>query len=189
MDIPRVCSTVALMEAVVYWIHLPNHTDVYTEGYVGVTVQFNERMRAHKNRPGGIMARVVAKYEWENLVVDVIHRTTEEESYKLESHYRPDRMIGWNIAEGGIRPPTECPIKKSKRMRENNPSSTPKGREQRRQQFLKNNPVHTKESYENMKAGVKASRAIKYPCVHCGKRMDSANLNKWHNDNCKHKEG
>ena len=35
--------------AFVYWIHLPEHTDIFTEGYVGFTkLTPHERFKTHK---------------------------------------------------------------------------------------------------------------------------------------------
>ena len=34
-------------DAVVYWIRLASHLDILTEGYVGVSKNFNFRMKRH----------------------------------------------------------------------------------------------------------------------------------------------
>ena len=33
--------------AVVYWIHLPEHTDMFSEGYIGVTENIKRRYYEH----------------------------------------------------------------------------------------------------------------------------------------------
>jgi len=33
----------------VYWIHLPEQTNVAIEGYVGIAMNFEQRMSAHKS--------------------------------------------------------------------------------------------------------------------------------------------
>ena len=92
----------------VYWIHLPEHIDITTEGYVGATksnvkdrwvahnswakqplVQGNERLHEALNSDNELIYEVVyTSYNY-------------EECLELEAQYRPDRYIGWNKARGG----------------------------------------------------------------------------------------
>jgi hypothetical protein len=92
-------------EAVVYWIHKQDHTNPFDEGYIGVTTNFNHRMESHKRTPvNNHMANAIAKYGWENLVVDVLHSGLESECYPIENSYRNTKLIGWNICIGGEQP-------------------------------------------------------------------------------------
>ena len=92
----------------VYWIHLLEHTDIATEGYVGATksnvkdrwvahrswakqplIQGNERLHEALNSDNELIYEVVfTSYNY-------------EECLELEAQYRPDRYIGWNKARGG----------------------------------------------------------------------------------------
>ncbi len=87
----------------VYWIKLENHIDIYNEGYVGITINFKERLRAHKkNRKKTRLKDAISKYGWNNLIKEIIcENLTKEEALKLEAQYRPDINIGWNLQRGG----------------------------------------------------------------------------------------
>lgn len=93
-----------MSSAVVYWIRFEEHTDPYTEGYIGVTTNFRNRIKRHKKE---VELRIHANehltenLENENIRIDVLHEAEEEACYDLEKQYRPERLIAWNIAAGG----------------------------------------------------------------------------------------
>lgn len=93
----------------VYWYHLAEHDDVYTQGYVGVTCQNDIRKRCHiAGRSGGsrILSKAYKKYGAENIIQDILYITDDQVyAYAIENHLRPFPEIGWNIAEGGGLPP------------------------------------------------------------------------------------
>ena len=98
-------------QAVVYWIHLPEHTDPKTEGYLGVSKRFESRMKdhfkdiqegKHKNTH---LVNAVNKYGWDNLIKEALYTGDESSCYELEENYRTSKAIGWNIAPGGHRGP------------------------------------------------------------------------------------
>lgn len=91
----------------VYWYHLAEHADVYTQGYVGVTTNLSYRDAAHKRYPTGsiILRNAFAKYGEENIIKDILKTTSITEAYQYEKHLRPTKEIGWNIAIGGGLPP------------------------------------------------------------------------------------
>ncbi len=87
-----------------YWIHKPEHTDVKTEGYVGITSRsLTNRMQQHlKYAHAGAnipLSNAIRKYN--NLIVEVLVIGTEEYVLGLENKLRPTLNIGWNIREGG----------------------------------------------------------------------------------------
>ena len=89
----------------VYWIHLPEHTDIFTQGYVGITTtSVEKRFQQHRYqaRKGGIhlINKVVRKYE-ERLVVDTILISTLDYCLDVEFKLRPEPYIGWNSSVGG----------------------------------------------------------------------------------------
>ena len=37
-----------MVKACVYWLHLPEHSDMFSEGYIGVSVNPKKRLYEHK---------------------------------------------------------------------------------------------------------------------------------------------
>ena len=89
-----------------YWIHLPEHTNPKTQGYIGVTNNFTRRKQDHiycaKNNKhrNSYLQRVILKYE-ELLCWDILFTGTAEGCYQLEEYFRNTEKIGWNLAAGG----------------------------------------------------------------------------------------
>lgn len=87
---------------IVYWIREKDHTDIYTEGYVGITKKaLKERVREHKkNKGNSVVAGKLRKHA--DLVWSVAHSVeTLEEALALEAEYRPTQFVGWNLQKGG----------------------------------------------------------------------------------------
>lgn len=87
---------------IVYWIREKGHTDIYTEGYVGITKKaLKERVREHKkNKSNSVVAGKLRKHT--DLVWSVVHTVeTLEEALALEAKYRPSQFVGWNLQKGG----------------------------------------------------------------------------------------
>ena len=77
----------------VYWIHLPFHTDPLTEGYIGITNNFERRREEHflkstRFPPGSVM--------------DLLEECDRETARAKEFEMRPRWHIGWNGAPGGM---------------------------------------------------------------------------------------
>lgn len=98
--------------AEVYWVHLPQHTDMFTQGYVGVTSKTaKERFAGHRREAESRkeyeryhFSRAINKYGADNLIVDTIVIASASYCYDLEFKLRPEANIGWNMAPGGQRP-------------------------------------------------------------------------------------
>lgn len=93
--------------AEVYWIHLPEHTDVFSEGYVGITSKTTaERFKSHikeskrRDRKKYRIHNVIAKYS-ELLVVDTLLVCSDDYAIEVEAKLRPSPKIGWNTVAGG----------------------------------------------------------------------------------------
>jgi predicted GIY-YIG superfamily endonuclease len=88
---------------ILYWIRLDNHTDPYTEGYIGITKDFKERMRSHKkSRNKYVINNAIQKHGWDNLHKDILHENLSlKEILDLEKQYRSEERIGWNLQRGG----------------------------------------------------------------------------------------
>lgn len=86
---------------IVYWIREKDHTDIYSEGYVGITKKpLEERVREHKkNKRTSVVSYKLRNKE---CVFSVVHSVDSlEEALKLEAYYRPTKAIGWNLQKGG----------------------------------------------------------------------------------------
>lgn len=91
--------------ACVYWIRHVSHTDVLSEGYIGVTSRrarqrFNEHMRSSKHSNYPVHA-AIREYGRESLVVETLVICDINYAYELERKLRPEPNTGWNLGEGG----------------------------------------------------------------------------------------
>lgn len=94
--------------ATLYWLHLKDSTDVFTEGYVGVTtrsidVRFKEHCSRFNNsyNPYNPLHMAFAQHGIENIVKTRLCVCLADEVYKLEKLFRPFEYMGWNTVEGG----------------------------------------------------------------------------------------
>lgn len=94
------------MNCSVYWIRCKDHTDMFSQGYVGVSknagLRFSQHQRRHENPH---LERAIAKYGWDNLVKTEILISDEAYCLDIETKLRPTEKIGWNICVGGGMPP------------------------------------------------------------------------------------
>lgn len=102
-----------MANAIVYWIHLPEHTDVFSQGYVGYSSKsVEERYSKHvwdatsKGKRNYRLHNTIRKYGSDNLVADVIIVGSEEYCLGMEARLRGAKNIGWNHAIGGSKPPS-----------------------------------------------------------------------------------
>jgi hypothetical protein len=94
--------------AVLYWLHLKEHTDVFTQGYVGVTTRLIEvRFKEHCGRfnnsynPYNPLHLAFAQHGIENIVKTRLCVADVSQIYKIEELFRPFEYMGWNSAQGG----------------------------------------------------------------------------------------
>lgn len=89
----------------VYWIHLPYHTDIHSQGYVGVSVEPKRRLYEHKNSTDNKhLSNAFEKYS-DLIIQTVVFQGNINSCYQYEECLRPTKNIGWNINKGGIQPP------------------------------------------------------------------------------------
>lgn len=90
----------------VYWIHKPEHTDIFTEGYVGITsktVDVRYRQHVAASTPNGNnlpINKAIRKYG-DSLIVDTVLVGTIEYCAEIENKLRPESWIGYNVHPGG----------------------------------------------------------------------------------------
>lgn len=90
-----------------YWVHYPEHTDPFTQGYVGISNNVTARFTYHKSKKcsdNPILYRAILKGAKLSILSCFVSRST---ALLAENNYRPDRCIGWNITPGGGAPPSQ----------------------------------------------------------------------------------
>lgn len=94
------------MTSSVYWIHHPDHGDVLTQGYIGVSSNVRARWNRHKSGAGNAhLANAIKKHGWDALVKKVLLVADEAYCLMIEAKLRAQDNIGWNIIKGGGKPP------------------------------------------------------------------------------------
>ena len=97
------------MKSSVYWIRHPDHTDMFTQGYVGVSSNLTKRWDRHAKRTQNAhLANAIKKYGWDNLVKKVVLIADEAYCLAMETKVRAVENIGWNITKGGGKPPAKA---------------------------------------------------------------------------------
>ena len=91
----------------VYWIRKVEHTNIYTEGYVGVSTNIERRWREHvtearaNRHPNSFLRNVINKHYPDNLIFEIVYVSNEDKCYNYEEMLRPETNIGWNLRSGG----------------------------------------------------------------------------------------
>lgn len=98
--------------AIVYWIRHPDHTDIFTEGYIGFSSKsLDERYTKHicdatgKNKRNYRLHNAIRKYGENFLVTEVLVVGDDSYCLNIEEKLRPNKNIGWNHNIGGSKPP------------------------------------------------------------------------------------
>lgn len=89
----------------IYWIHHPDHTDPYTEGYIGLSNQPDKRFKAHTTNTASVGSKYLREMSDSDKALlshTILAKCSSlEEARELEQKYRPSPNIGWNIKKGG----------------------------------------------------------------------------------------
>jgi hypothetical protein len=94
------------MSTSVYWIHHPEHTDMFSQGYIGVSSNVRARWNRHKREAQNPhLGNAIKKYGWDTLVKRVLLIADEAYCLMIEAKLRAQDTIGWNIIKGGGKPP------------------------------------------------------------------------------------
>jgi predicted GIY-YIG superfamily endonuclease len=95
----------------VYWLHLSEHTNIFTQGYIGVSNNPKQRLWEHFNDAkkdkhcNKYLSRILKKYP-NQLIQTVVFEGKRDECYTYEENLRPTKNIGWNLNKGGEAPPS-----------------------------------------------------------------------------------
>lgn len=102
LDVVVHSDHIDISEITLYWIRRNCHTNIWQEGYVGITSDFDRRMNDHKNRIGNDrFSNSIKSYGWDTLVVDKIVIGNSLDVARIEKFLRPKENIGWNHCIGG----------------------------------------------------------------------------------------
>jgi len=87
----------------VYWIRGSTHSEVLTEGYVGISVDPYKRFVEHKNSKAKYYNKDFKQNLGEGLcTLELLFYGSVRECFDLENELRPFSNIGWNISPGGL---------------------------------------------------------------------------------------
>jgi predicted GIY-YIG superfamily endonuclease len=90
----------------VYWIHHPDHSDMFSQGYIGVSVNAERRWTEHLKKSGNRHLKfAIQKYGWDVLVKKQILVSDKKYCLDVEKKLRPTDGLGWNLVAGGGCPP------------------------------------------------------------------------------------
>lgn len=190
------------ISASLYWIGHKDHSDVFAQGYVGVSSRLDRRFWEHQNITGNNhLKNAINKYGWDSLVKKVLIVGNKEYCLDIEKQLRPEDKIGWNIVKGGGHPPS-IPWNKGKparpeeierlRMARLGKPSPRKGVKLSAETIAKiiANKPKTVLSQAGREAIVKANTGRKHElvtCHYCGKIGGITAMPRWHFNNCRSK--
>jgi group I intron endonuclease len=90
-----------------YWIRHQDHTDMFNQGYIGVSKNVEKRWYDHKTyTENAHLKNAITKYGWDNLVKEVVLIADDDYCLNIEAKLRPTDQLGWNIVKGGGMPPS-----------------------------------------------------------------------------------
>lgn len=179
------------MSSVVYWLHLPEHTDMFTQGYIGISNNVKKRFEDHKNRPSNAyLKNAIAKYGWDKLIKQIVIIADEAYCLAMELKLRVDNNIGWNLVAGGGKPPSSLGKKfiRSKEYKEKMSGSKMGHKHSPEvEAIIVKHLIENGKSTRFKKGEVQAINKIKHICPHCEKIGKGIAMKRWHLDNCKYK--
>ena len=97
-----------MIEGVVYWKYLESMSEDYTDGYIGISKNFEERMKQH-HRDAFVRNSLLRVHDNMRIYGDevktkIIFKGDYNSCLDYEEELRPKWHIGWNMAIGGGRP-------------------------------------------------------------------------------------
>ena len=159
----------------VYWIHASSHTDVFNQGYVGVSKNPEIRWNQHFKRNGNKhLEYAIKKHGWENLTKKVLLIGELDYCLDIEKKLRPTSQIGWNLVNGGGLPPISRWNKGKKLSAEHckNLSESHKGY------------VMAEETKQKKSLKMVGYKHKEVACPKCNTIGGETSMKRWHFDNC-----
>jgi hypothetical protein len=181
---------------------------MFTQGYIGVTKDFKNRMYDHmKNVKNYPIVHAIKKYGWDGLIKKIILIAENDYCFDIEAKLRPTSQIGWNINQGG-----EIPPDRTGKQPWNKGLDTPENVKEKQRQ-AKLGTVGNRKGKENSpehRAKIKATKALNpyvlnaeqrqkislrnigtiqplASCLYCRYAGGSWTMNRWHFNRCKFK--
>ena len=160
----------------VYWIRHKDHADIFNQGYVGVSVDAEKRFNQHlKRTQNAHLKNAIAKYGWDNLTKEVVLIADNKYCLEIEQKLRPTKEIGWNLVNGGGKPPVNRWNKGKKLSVKHcaNLSISHTGITQ---------SDATKQKRNEKLVGYKHKTVV---CPHCNTAGGETTMKRWHFEKCK----
>jgi group I intron endonuclease len=172
--------------------------------YVGITKgEIDRRYKQHKekcknNTEKQHLHDAMNLYGFDNFIVyQLDEASTKEELFQKEKHWIKklnSKKEGYNETDGGegsygrkVSEDTRLKISKANTGRI-------QSEEEKKKRSLSNKGIHSKEfnpfyGKKHTKETIDKILSHVSTCIHCGKKAVKCNIKRWHNDNCKMKEG
>ena len=193
----------------VYWIKNKEHTDIMTQGYIGITSTEGRGNRIwghfnklkHKSHPNPHLQNAYNLDK--NLEVEIVFEGSEEDCIAKEVELRPSKEIGWNMLEGGGNPPNhkdkhwytngERSVLSNKRPPGFKPGRVVLKGEKHghygKPKKYKTVQIHSfAEGNIPWNKGIVGDKKEQVICPHCNKKGGKPTMTRWHFDNCKEKK-
>ena len=163
-----------------YWIHHKAHSDIFSQGYVGVSknaeLRFNQHYKRTQNKHLGY---AIKKYGWDNLIKKIVLIGDDSYCLNIESKLRPTDNIGWNIVLGGGLPPNT----KGKKL------GSPSDEARMKMSLSQRGKKQSEESKRKKSIAVNGYKHIEITCPHCKTSGGETSMKRWHFNNCTGKIG
>jgi len=171
----------AKIKTVVY--HICRECDKYdfSKGYIGISCEFDRRMKVHKRYGNLHVKNAYSKYD--DIIEYVVLISNREHCLRTEANLRPHKNMGWNIECGGGNPPK---AKKGQGLGHRHSEETKKKMSETRKgksTAKKGQPAWNK-GIPNPRKGMPLRIVT---CPHCGKEGAGGSMKRYHFDNCKEK--
>lgn len=94
------------MRHCVYWVRHKDHTDICSQGYVGVSNNSRRRFKEYRKFLGNThLNNAIKKYGIDNILMSELLVADNGYCLQMERALRPSDGIGWNLTAGGGYPP------------------------------------------------------------------------------------